>query len=82
MSIKRDNSLFKDFDFENSLEMEQIYQGYESVTLPGRFFKSMLSFFMKIYKGCCGEGTGINQVYDALTQYINVNIANEDYVFF
>ena len=81
MSLNKDNLLLKDLDFENSLEMEQIYQGYKPAEFLGRFSKNSLDYLLKIYKGCCGEGSGINKVYDALLQYIRVNIANEDYAF-
>lgn len=81
MSLRRDFSLSKDFDFENDSEMERLYQGYETVKLPGHFFKKLLTYFMRIYKGCCGEGEGINKVYLALESYIYINVTDYDYSF-
>lgn len=81
MSLRRDFSLSKDFDFENDSEMERLYQGYEAVKLPGHFFKKLLTYFMRIYKGCCGEGEGINKVYHSLEQYLSINVADANYSF-
>lgn len=81
MSLRKDYSLTKDFNFEEEKEVIEMYDSYEDVLIPGHYFKSQLLYFLKIYKGSCGEGEEINKVYSALENYARVNITNPDFSF-
>ena len=81
MSLRKDYSLSKDFDFSNSEEVSKIYENYQAEAIPGHYFKNLLHFFIKLYKGICGEGEDIDRVYSALDVYSSVNVTDSDYSF-
>lgn len=81
MSLRKDYSLTKDFNFEEEKEVIEMYDSYDDVLIPGHYFKSQLLYFLKIYKGSCGEGEEINKVYSALENYARINITDPDFTF-
>lgn len=81
MSLRKDYSLTKDFNFEKEQEVSRMYDTYDDLLAPGHLFKTLLHYYIKVYKGSCGEGKDINKVYDAMEQYSLMNITDQNFTF-
>lgn len=81
MALRRDYSLTKDIDFIKSRDIYALSNDYESVKVPGRNSKRVMQYLLRIYRGCCGEGSEIEKIYDVYDSYSTIEATDLDYMF-